>query len=924
MASSVFSRFLPPDTGSPSIYETLRQQDEASDQSDIEERAGMALDEENLAGNYKDYELDDVIADPTASLSKILPRSESKTSRKLRKGSSLQQVEPRPSSNMPYAGEEDDEVPQSLLIEDNDSPASPSREGQPRPMASPVPGPTTEASRAKWRATQEQQRLHTEHSCQRGPFQQPGHAIPGLALATPRERAMWRWVNVEDLDNFLRDVYDYFLGNGIWCILLSRLLSLLTIAFVVSFTTFLTTCIDFGKVTSSHTMSEILIPRCTTNMSSTTNLLIWLVSFGWIGQSFAYLLDIRRLHHMHNFYRYLLEIPDTDMQTVSWQEVVKRLMALRDSHPATAAGISDRHRRFTGAQSKQRMDAHDIANRLMRRDNYLIALINKDVLDFTLPLPYFKHRQLFSKTIEWNLSFCILDFVFNEQGQVRPLFLKDSHRRALSDGIRSRFLFAGFMNFLCAPFIILYFIVLYFFRNFNEYQKNPSQIGLRQYTPYAEWKFREFNELLHLFQRRVNMSYPFASRYIDQFPKDKTIQLSRFVAFVAGALASILFLASVIDPELFLGFEITHDRTVLFYLGVFTTVWAVARGGVPEENVVFDPEFALTNVIEYTHYLPSHWRGRLHSDEVRSEFALLYRMKVLVFLEEILGILLTPFILWFSLPKCSDRLVDFFREFTVHVDGVGYVCSFAVFDFKKAPNSMTPQEAGANPDLRDEYYTTKDGKMLASYYGFMDNYATNQKTGAPFLHQPRRRFFHPPPSFPGLMSPTLRAEGLEHTSGTTDRLRKDPARHHVPRQGAITRSTHRTPRFGPSAGQSSPLASILLDPQHQPTPSSMRAASRPGTQSRVRASRRLLANPVEDEEDALLESPEQAREGSAHEAAEDSKLGESWKTNVAAPEDEDEEEGKANFSQDRGTGVLGLVYQFSRAQTGARGTGVNI
>jgi len=55
----------------------------------------------------------------------------------------------------------------------------------------------------------------------------------------------------------------------------------------------------------------------------------------------------------------------------------------------------------------------------------------------------------------------------------------------------------------------------------------------------------------------------------------------------------------------------------------------------------------------------------------------------MVFVEEVLSVLTTPFILWFSLPNCSERIVDFFREFTVHVDGIGYVCSFAVFDFKR-------------------------------------------------------------------------------------------------------------------------------------------------------------------------------------------------------------------------------------------------
>lgn len=42
-----------------------------------------------------------------------------------------------------------------------------------------------------------------------------------------KERALWRWVNVEDLDAFLQEVYMYYVGKGIWAIGLSRLLNLL-------------------------------------------------------------------------------------------------------------------------------------------------------------------------------------------------------------------------------------------------------------------------------------------------------------------------------------------------------------------------------------------------------------------------------------------------------------------------------------------------------------------------------------------------------------------------------------------------------------------------------------------------------------------------------------------------------------------------
>ncbi len=694
-----------------------------------------------------------------------------------------------------------------------------------------------------------------------------------------------------------------------------------TLAFVVAFSTFLTSCIDYKLIPRSKKMKDILIPQCTKNMSGSANLLIWLFAFLWICKVFQYSYDFRRLRRMQNFYHYLLEISDTDIQTVSWQEVVKRLMLLRDSNPATASGVKEKHRRFLGSQSKQRMDAHDIANRLMRRDNYLVALINKEILDLTLPVPFLKNRQLLSKTLEWNLSLSILDFVFDERGQVRPLFLKEKHRRALSDGLRRRFLFAGVMNVLCAPFIIIFFVLLYFFRYFNEFKSNPSQIGSRQYTPLAEWKFRGFNELYHLFQRRINMSYPFASRYVDQFPKDKTIQLARFIAFVTGAVVSILALASVIDPESFLSFEITPERTVLFYLGIFGTVWAVARGMVPQENLVFDPEFALNNVVEYTHYLPSHWRGRLHSNEVRAEFSQFYQVKVVIFLEEIISIVLTPFILWISLPKCSDRIVDFFREFTIHVDGLGYVCSFAVFDFEKGDDHTAQPNSGRAQDLREEYYSTKDNKMLTSYYNFIDNYGPNQRTSAPF---------HTPPAFPGMMSPTLAAEVHGPAMSRLER---------VERQRGPNRSTamsgmkagqlsfhHRTPKYTPEAGRSSPVASMLLDPQHQPPVTGLRVQRRIGPRSRLRGSRKPIENPIEDEEEAVA-----VAENGGHSAGDgseggpdESNLGESWKTTRAGTRDEEGEEDISGTNHDRGPGVLGLVYQFSKAQTEGRGAGVNI
>ncbi|KAE8448280.1 autophagy protein atg9 [Mollisiaceae sp. DMI_Dod_QoI] len=924
MASNILSRLLPANPSGRSIYDDLRAHDEGSE-SDLEERAGLALDEENL--NFRDEDL---------GAADVFNGEESRITTESTAFLARQQRRPRGAGDKPtgkpQAGRSkwvaqsprlleedgDDDVPASLLIEGNDMPGpGPSSANPPRARPGkhqkrpPVPGQSSRENRAHWEAAQAQQRLHQDEGIG-GP--QPIRQNAGSLATSAKERAMWRWINVTNLDNFIKEVYVYYNGAGMWTIVLARALNLAQIIFVAIFLTFLTQCIDYSAIPGSKGLSDVLVPRCTQRISGVPNVAIWLFTLHVFWRIYQLLADIPHLRRVRDFYLYLLEIPESDMQTVSWQDVVARIMGLRDANPVTVEKISPANRRYLGSQSKQRLDAHDIANRLMRRENYLIALFNKEILDLTLNLPFLRGRQFFSRALLWNLDWCIMDLIFNDVGQVSQLILKDSHRRQLSDGLRDRFLFAGFMNVLLAPVIIVYLLVSYFFRYFAEYQKNIASINTRRYTPLAEWKFREFNELHHLFEKRINMSYPFASRYLDQFPKQKTALVMQFVAFVSGAIFAVCFVGTLWDSELFLGFEIAIEKNVFFFMAIAGGVWAAANGMIPEENLVFEPEYALRQVIEYTHYMPSHWQNRLHSDEVKREFATLYQMKLVIFLEEVLSIIVTPFILWFSLPKCSDQIIDFFREFTIHVDGVGYVCSFAVFDFKKG-DGRKALHGGGNADARDEYYSTKHGKMAASYYGFLDNYLFNPKTAVQGHVPPGMRHqFHPPPSFPGMMSPTLGAEMQSSRMGRSERR---------PGSRAPGTMPPRTPRFPATGAHGSPMQSILLDPHHQPSTSGFGARSTNRTsRSKYQVRQNIIEEPIEDEDESAATG---VGPGGKSRDPYESVVGglgmdeSRWETSAGARDAEEEETDKEPAG---GGGVLGLLYQFQKAQTDR--PGVNI
>jgi autophagy-related protein 9 len=207
-----------------------------------------------------------------------------------------------------------------------------------------------------------------------------------------------------------------------------------------------------------------MVRQCTQHMPIVWKLGLWMYAFYFIWKCVQYALDLRRLSHIRQFYIHLLNIPDQDMQTVSWQDVVARMMALRDANPKTAVNMHADTRRFLGNQSKERLDAHDIANRLMRKDNYLIAMFNKDILDLSLPIPFLGGRQFLSSTLEWYIYFGIIDFIFGQRGQVNQEFLKADHRGILSRKLRHRFIFAGIVNLILTPFVLAWVLIVFFFR----------------------------------------------------------------------------------------------------------------------------------------------------------------------------------------------------------------------------------------------------------------------------------------------------------------------------------------------------------------------------------------------------------------------------------------------------------------------------
>ncbi|KAJ2405667.1 autophagy protein atg9, partial [Coemansia sp. RSA 2531] len=194
-----------------------------------------------------------------------------------------------------------------------------------------------------------------------------------------RERALRAWRDAKHQDEFFCRVYAYYTGKGALTLILTRFLQLATLVFVVALSTFVFGCIDHAKVRKQKSLSAVVIPQCTSHFSLPTMLFLWAFAAFWIAQFVRTLLDIPPLLEIRAFFTEVLGVQPADIGTIAWHEVVNRMVTLREVEIREYRNLTKS--RILG----YRLTADGIVNRIMRRENYMLALFNKDLLDISVP-----------------------------------------------------------------------------------------------------------------------------------------------------------------------------------------------------------------------------------------------------------------------------------------------------------------------------------------------------------------------------------------------------------------------------------------------------------------------------------------------------------------------------------------------------------
>ncbi|XP_011881289.1 PREDICTED: autophagy-related protein 9A [Vollenhovia emeryi] len=501
----------------------------------------------------------------------------------------------------------------------------------------------------------------------------------GVIIHVVPESNKARWNHVEDLDSFFTRMYHYHQQHGFVCMMLQELMELVHFFFVVTFVTYLFHCIDYGKYSgggdtnsTSHKSDAIIgIGDCVKTISSFYWSLLVVATIFFILQFLKGLYHLSQFWEIKMFFNTALKIADGELDNYTWHEIQKRVIEVQKEQEMCI--------------HKRELTELDIYHRILRHKNYMVAMINKSLLPVRLKFPIIGEVIFLTRGLKYNIELLLFWgpwSPFENNWHLKEDYKKLSKRQELARSLSKHILWVGIANFfLC--FLILLWQVLYTFFNYAEtIKREPSVLAMRTWSLYGRLYLRHFNELDHELNARLSRAYRPASKYMSSFTSPIMTIFAKHIAFVTGSVLAVLLVITLVYEPIF-----SMERVVA-YMTMLGAVAAAAKAIIPDENLVWCPETLLTAVLAHTHYRPDSWRGTAHTHITRAQVAQLFQYRAVHLLEELVSPFVTTYILCFRMRHRALEIVDFFRNFTIEVAGVGDVCSFAQMDVRKHGNPM--------------------------------------------------------------------------------------------------------------------------------------------------------------------------------------------------------------------------------------------
>ena len=187
---------------------------------------------------------------------------------------------------------------------------------------------------------------------------------------------------------------------------------------------------------------------------------------------------------------------------------------------------------------------------------------------------------------------------------------------------------------------------------------------------YAIWKFREYNELQHYFQNRIDMSNKPAEDYMIAYPSPLIQMSSHLISFIIGSLLLVIGVFSFINDDSLINITIFFGYSLVYIAGLLGIILTITTG--LKRKVYNEAQKHLDKVSDYIHYRPETWK-HAKSEVVYQEMSSLFQYRIVIFLKSILGIILGPFWILLILPRKIDSLLHYIADNTITDPDLGQI-----------------------------------------------------------------------------------------------------------------------------------------------------------------------------------------------------------------------------------------------------------
>jgi len=475
------------------------------------------------------------------------------------------------------------------------------------------------------------------------------HAAPGFEGSHRLDHCVDpRFRSVIDLDQFLQNIYVYWLHHGYWPYVIRQLFQVVTLALVLLVLLLLTCFIDYAALfqPSETDLLDAFTLR-------TPHPVVWgllLVSVvALVLRAMKLRHDLTHMGHTRVFLNQVLLLSDEQLCHMSWEDVVGQLLPVYES--------------LQGHNHNVNTDA--ILVRLMRMEQFIIALSRADLLslhlwhgwpDCILSLPFLAGLWI------------ALQPLLNDRD---PLDTPEQMQRATRN-LRWRVVGLGLAGLLVSPFALILVLVYYACRYGERVRSTPSFFGTRHWSLRAQWCTRNYNELPHHVRARLEGAEPAAQKYIDATVNRMVPAIAQFGLFLCSTACVLILALALVDDDLLIH-KTLLGRVLVWWLAVAASGVAVCRmldaspSGYGESGAAQRHH----NIPQLVTDLAVHLQ--VHPEHVRCHMRSYYEHRVAGFAWELASVVLAPLLFLCMLhPRCV-HIVAFVRSHSRVEFGMGRV-----------------------------------------------------------------------------------------------------------------------------------------------------------------------------------------------------------------------------------------------------------